>query len=58
MKRKKLINVIFVEIDINKISIRAYFHLKLYIINLIKVLYISDGCCTEFNIYYFILYLF
>ena len=24
----------------------------------IKVLYISDGCCTEFNIYYFILYLF
>ena len=28
------------------------------IIGLIKVLYISDGCCTEFNIYYFILYLF
>ena len=24
----------------------------------IKVFYISDGCCTEFNIYYFILYLF
>ena len=23
-----------------------------------KVLYISDGCCTEFNIYYFKLYLF
>ena len=23
-----------------------------------KVLYISNGCCTEFNIYYFILYLF
>ena len=23
-----------------------------------KVLYTSDGCCTEFNIYYFILYLF
>ena len=22
------------------------------------VLYISDACCTEFNIYYFILYLF
>ena len=23
-----------------------------------KVLCISDGCCTEFNIFYFILYLF
>ena len=23
-----------------------------------KVLYISDGCCTEFNIYYFKSYLF
>ena len=23
-----------------------------------KVLHISGGCCTEFNIYYFILYLF
>ena len=23
-----------------------------------KVLYISDGCCTYFDIYYFILYLF
>ena len=23
-----------------------------------KALYISDGCCTEFNIYYCILYLF
>ena len=23
-----------------------------------KALYISDQCCTEFNIYYFILYLF
>ena len=24
----------------------------------IEVLYISDGCCTELNIYYFILYVF
>ena len=23
-----------------------------------KAFYISDGCCTQFNIYYFILYLF
>ena len=28
------------------------------VVNVIKVLYISDGCCTESNIYFFILYLF
>ena len=50
-------------------SFHGYYVLKLIALNFIrkliqtlvslnKVLYISDGCCTEFNIYYFILYLF
>ena len=28
-----------------------------HVLTYIKILYISDGCCIEFNIYYFISYI-
>ena len=41
------------------IKVTKVLHVKCATVTSIaKVLYISDGCCTEFNIYYFILYLF
>ena len=41
----------------NRVKFESFQRFILHLIQ-IKVLYISDGCCTEFNIYYFILYLF
>ena len=55
---------VFVGIQVIVIAIRMIFLFFVFavvifiMLALFQVLYISDGCCTEFNVYYFILYLF
>ena len=49
--------VITVDDNLNFNLLIGQIFLKLKSLNQLKVLYISDGCCRGFDIYYFVIYL-